>query len=157
MPDGRVVKPHINDAERMQGLDADWTAPAESVSRRGYRWTLVGNAVTVDVVRWLGERLVQPGEYDATGDVALPRGRPWPKAAYNVDGTRCSASVSEWPLRVDRAPLAEFLADSDLELLSARATRGFLARATSDNCTLRFPPRFLRFVRSHLKRVEKAA
>jgi len=157
MPDGRIVIPTITDAERMQGFEANWTAVAESVSRRGYRWKLVGNAVTVHVAAWLGERLVRPIKYDPAGDYPLPARRPWPLAAYNVDGTRWVADVSEWPTRAPRVPLAEFLAASRVELLSARATRGFLGRATSDECTLAFPPGFLRFVEQHLQRVEKSA
>src|SRR6185312_9475478 len=49
MPGGRIVKPELRDAERMQGFEADWTKPAESISGRGrgHRWKLVGNAVTV--------------------------------------------------------------------------------------------------------------
>ena len=56
-PLGLVGKPDVRDAERMQGFVADWTQPAESVVRAGHRWHLVGNAVTVDVATWIGERL----------------------------------------------------------------------------------------------------
>lgn len=154
MPDGRLVKPTITDAERMQGFDAGWTAGAESVARVGFRWKLVGNAVTVDVARWLGERLRQPLEYDPAGDQPLPRGSTWPTAAYNVDGKRFVAPVSEWPTKLTREPLVDFLEESDVDLLSARATHGFLNRATSDACNLRFPPGFIDFVQRHLSRVE---
>jgi DNA (cytosine-5)-methyltransferase 1 len=154
MPDGRLVTPTISDVERMQGFDPGWTSAAASVSRKNFRWKLVGNAVTVDVAKWLGQRLQEPLEYDPTEDERLCVGRPWPTAAYNVDGQRFVAPVSEWPMRIAREPLVQFLGDSELELLSARATRGFLNRATSDACNLRFPPGFLDFVRRHLVRVE---
>ncbi|HKO94624.1 MAG TPA: DNA cytosine methyltransferase, partial [Polyangiaceae bacterium] len=49
LPDGRIVKPDIRDAERLQGFAADWTLPALRTSKSGHRWKLVGNAVTVDV------------------------------------------------------------------------------------------------------------
>ncbi|MEY4551587.1 MAG: hypothetical protein RL685_7782, partial [Pseudomonadota bacterium] len=61
LPDGRVVTPDIRDAERLQGFAADWTLPAQTAVRRGQRWKLVGNAVTVDVAAWIGERLRNPG------------------------------------------------------------------------------------------------
>ena len=154
MPDGRLVTPTLSDAERMQGFEAGWTSAAASASRKSFRWKLVGNAVTVDVARWLGQRLRQPLEYDPAGDVQLRRGKPWPTAAYNVDGKRFISPVSEWPTRVEREPLVEFLGESELAPLSARATRGFLNRATSVACNLRFPPGFIDFVQDHLSRIE---
>ena len=155
LPDGRLVKPCIEDAERMQGFEAGWTLPAEKVLKRGYRWKLVGNAVTVDMARWLGRRLLNPGSYDDAADPELRRGQPWPDAAWNVDGVRRSSSVSEWPMQVERPRLADFLT-SDLELLSERATAGFLSRARSEDCTLRFPPGFLEVVEAHLDAVAVA-
>lgn len=47
-PDGRIATPDIRDAERFQGFDPDWSAPAETVRKRNYRWKLVGNAVSVN-------------------------------------------------------------------------------------------------------------
>ena len=42
-PSGRVVTPDIRDAERLQGFEANWTLPAEELTRRrGSRWKLVG-------------------------------------------------------------------------------------------------------------------
>lgn len=38
LPDGNLVKPTIEDAERMQGFEAGWTAPAETVARPSSRW-----------------------------------------------------------------------------------------------------------------------
>jgi DNA (cytosine-5)-methyltransferase 1 len=153
LPDGRVVKPNIRDAERMQGFEAGWTKPAERVAKPGYRWKLVGNAVTVDVAEWLGSKLRHPADYDGSADAPLPKGSKWPKAAWNIDGTRMRATVSEYPQQCARPPLHEFL-KSEPDLLSYRATRGFLNRATSDKCNLRFPPGFLDVVRAHLDRVE---
>src|SRR5947208_3159878 len=63
LPSGRIIKPDIRDAERLQGFRADWTRPAERVARKGARWKLVGNAVTVTVAEWIGERLL-----DLSGD-----------------------------------------------------------------------------------------
>lgn len=157
MPDGRVVKPHIADAERMQGFAPGWTEPSETVTRPGHRWKLVGNAVTVDVAEWVGRRLRAPGSYDPAGDRPLVRVRYWPDAGYNVDGVRMVAPVSAWPAAVPRRHLAEFLR-FDPTPLSARATLGFLER--TGRSSLVFPPGFLDVLRRHLveaKELERAA
>jgi len=64
MPDGRIIKPDIRDFERLQGFDAGWTASAPE----RLRWSLVGNAVTVSVAAWLGQRLKRPGSYTSEYD-----------------------------------------------------------------------------------------
>ena len=53
--DGSITTPEIRDAERFQGFDPDWTLPALEIEgvRRGHRWKLVGNAVSVPVARWV--------------------------------------------------------------------------------------------------------
>ena len=81
MPDGTIVTPDIRDAERLQGFRANWTKPAEEVRRRGFRWKLVGNAVSVPVAKWIGDRLADPAPNRPWGP---PRGTvngSWPKAA----------------------------------------------------------------------------
>ena len=153
LPDGTVVKPHIRDAERMQGFEAGWTKAAERVMKPGYRWKLVGNAVTVDVAAWLGNKLRAPVPYDSSADKPMPKGAKWSKAAWNVDGTRMVSKVSEFPVSTERGPLDDFLQDEDRTLLSPRAIRGFLNRATSDKCNLRFPPGFLETLQKHLDAV----
>ncbi|MBT3193127.1 MAG: DNA (cytosine-5-)-methyltransferase [Verrucomicrobia bacterium] len=155
LPDGRIVKPNIRDVERLQGFGSNWTLPVEKEFKPGLRWKLVGNAVSVNVLRWLGKRFRRPRRYDPTGDTPLRlRGKAWPRAAWNVDGQRMVAAVSAWPERRRAPGLASFL-KSEPTLLSARATRGFLSRATSDKCGLRFLPGFLDVVREHLKVVER--
>jgi DNA (cytosine-5)-methyltransferase 1 len=154
LPDGRIVKPTINDAERMQGFPVDWTLPAEHVLKRVYRWKLVGNAVTVDMAKWLGRRLLKPGTFDNASATELRKGRAWPSVAWRVDGPRMTADISEWPLAVERPALAGFVSP-DAEPLSRRATAGFLARAESDACTLNFRDGFLDVVRAHLDTVSK--
>ncbi len=150
LPTGRVVKPDLRDAERIQGFDADWTEPAETVTKRGGRWKLVGNAVTVNTAEWIGRRLRSPGVYDATGDVALVGGTSWPTAAYNVAGLRVRAELSKWPVRIPSLPLQTFL-QFEPEDLSAKATAGFLSRAYQ--AKLRFPPGFLEALEGHLARM----
>ena len=150
MPSAEIVKPDIRDAERMQGFAPDWTKPAEAVVKAGYRWKLVGNAVTVDVAHWLGQRLRHPAEYDAGRDRPLAPARSWPKAAWGDGGARATVSISAWPVRAKGAPLHRFLQFNGT-LLSVKATAGFLSRAKSSR--LRFPAGFLDAVEVHLKRM----
>jgi len=145
---GAIVKPDIRDAERLQGFPVDWTIPAEDVQRSGHRWKLVGNAVTVDVAEWIGQRLAEPGFYDPEGDELLLRRGSWPRAAWGLgDGQRYVAEVSAWPRRVPTTPLEEFL-EFPAQPLSAKATAGFYSRA--QRAKLRFPPGFLDLVQQHL-------
>lgn len=150
LPTGRVVKPHLRDAERLQGFEADWTKPAEAIAKRGARWKLVGNAVTVNAAEWIGNRLRAPGEYDPAGDSVIPMGAAWPTAAYNVTGERMMAPLSKWPMGVLHEPLEAFLR-YETEDLSERATAGFLSRAYQ--AKLRFPEGFIKALESHLSRM----
>ena len=80
--DGRVGMLRVEDGERMQGLPEGWTRNVYPLTGEGVhghrrqhgregdlethnskRWQLLGNAVTVDVARWLGERLMHPYAY----------------------------------------------------------------------------------------------
>lgn len=153
MPNGDIVKPDLRDLERMQGFEVDWTKPAERVAKRGHRWKLVGNAVTVDVAAWLGKMLATPGRYRPTNDPPLKPGSPWPRAAWNVGNGRFAAPVSAWPVRRRPRALHRFLM-FEPEPLSAKATAGFLNRARSGR--LRFPNGFLTAVEAHLARMEAA-
>jgi len=153
MPDDEIVVPEIRDAERLQGFDADWTEPAAAVSRRkGARWKLVGNAVSVPVARWVGERLVTSADYDDEGAELTP-GRSWPFAAWGEAGEVREVRVSAWPVRSSSQHLADFL-KHPTPPLSARATEGFLRRA--DRSSLRFSDGFLDAVRAHGARMDAA-
>lgn len=146
-PSGRIAKPDLRDAERMQGFAEDWTLPAEAVAKRGARWKLVGNAVTVNTAAWIGKRLRNPGVYDPTGDVELGTTEPWPIAAWNLGNGRHRAQLSTWPLQIPSEPLETFLRHETQDL-SVKATAGFLSRAAV--AKLRFPIGFLDAVREHL-------
>ena len=153
LPDGepgsRIGTPDLRDAERLQGLPADWTEPAEAVARRGLRWRLVGNAVTANVAEWIGRRLRHPGVYSGDDDPTLGRTMHWPHAAYNVgDGRRVSRTVSEWPLAHRAESLAEFL-QYPLQPLSLRAARGFYSRVSSSS--LAVPDGFLEAIEAHVR------
>lgn len=145
MPDGRIVKPDIRDAERLQGFDEGWTAAAPE----RLRWSLVGNAVTVPVATWLGRRLAKPGSYSPERDRAWPeKSGSFPKAARFEDAKRRVVEIGGFPVWAARPPLHHFLRHEGA-LLSVRATAGFLSRAEASS--LRFVPGFLDAVRAHLK------
>lgn len=147
-PSGEIVTPDLRDAERMQGFSADWTRPAEQVTRRSFRWKLVGNAVTVHVSAWIGRRLATPGRYDGTWDSQLPKGSPWPRAAWNVGHGRHTADVSAWPMRRALKPLREFLR-FPTQPLSLKAAEGFRSRTKTSS--LRFRPGFLEAIDAHIR------
>jgi DNA (cytosine-5)-methyltransferase 1 len=151
MPSREIVKPDIRDAERMQGFEIDWTKPSERVAKHSHRWKLVGNAVTVDVAHWIGLRLRYPGYYDASNDVPITPSKPWPRAAWSDGRDRYVSWVSTWPMRNAGIPLHRFLRFPG-DLLSAKATGGFLSRAR--NSRLRFPKGFLEAVEVHLNRMK---
>lgn len=152
---GELVTPGIVDAERLQGFDPDWTAPALEVPgmRPGHRWKLVGNAVSVRMAEWVGHRLADPVAYSATTDVPLQPGDTWPTAAWGKDGIAYRADLSMWPERPEAMDLQRFVGDP--RLLSARATAGFLKRARAGN--LRFVPGFLDDVENHLVKMQDAS
>lgn len=147
---GRLVTPALRDAERLQGFDADWTASADEFPgrRRSSRWKLVGNAVSVPVARWIGERLSATDGYSSTSEAPLPLRARWPRAAWGRAGERYAVDASMWPVAYPRPHLADFLAHP-APLLSARATAGFLRRAASGN--LRIPEDLICEAEAHLE------
>lgn len=152
LPSGKVITPDIRDAERFQGFPENWTKPAEQVGRASLRWSLVGNAVSVPVARWLGGRLSKPSSYDISRDGELSTDGRWPKAARFDGDRRHAVSINTYPQWKARPTLTNFL-QHDGKLLSARATRGFLSR--TERAALRFADGFQDRVRGHLCRMEE--
>lgn len=143
----RLVTPGLADVERLQGFEAGWTRAATDAGVRiGHRWKLVGNAVPVPMAKWVGHRLADPGEYDASHDRGLQPGDAWPSAAWGAGGVAYRADVSMWPAAQPYQHLESFVEEP--RPLSARATAGFLGRAEAGN--LRFVDGFLDDVREHL-------
>jgi DNA (cytosine-5)-methyltransferase 1 len=140
--------PSIEDAERLQGFPAGWTSAAhdeEHGSRR--RWRLVGNAVSVPLARWIGERLVAKDQFRLEGERLPADGFAWPAAAWgDGGGVRYSAPVSEWPVRAPYIHLAQFLEHPVLPL-SRKATEGFLGRLRKSGLTR--PEQFETDLESH--------
>lgn len=151
--DGSISTPEIRDAERLQGFEADWTLPALEAEgvRRGHRWKLVGNAVSVPVARWVGERLSEPGTFDEARIAERVRpGVTWPKAAFGRKGTEPHAvAVSMWPRNQARQHLSEFIRYPRVPL-SLRAASGFKGRL--DVSPLRYPAEFKKHLAEYVKR-----
>jgi DNA (cytosine-5)-methyltransferase 1 len=151
-PSGEVITPDIRDAERLQGFDADWTLPAESVGKASLRWSLVGNAVTVPVAKWLGKRLIAPAKYTNAEERPLAIKGRLPKAARFDGNARFEVPIGSYPCWLDRPSLIDFL-NHEGKLLSARATRGFLSR--TERAKLRFADGFQDLLRTHLFNMER--
>jgi DNA (cytosine-5)-methyltransferase 1 len=151
--DGSITTPDMRDAERLQGFDADWTAPALKARgvRQGHRWKLIGNAVSVPLAEWVGRRLKDPsGELPSS--TLLRRGVSWPRAAWGHNRKVYAVDVSTFPVTVPSTPLREFLRYPRLPL-SHRAASGFLSRALVSG--LRFESGFLDDVKRHITKVAK--
>jgi DNA (cytosine-5)-methyltransferase 1 len=156
---GEIVTPEIRDAERLQGFPADWTLqdegadPAPISSGRkavAARWKLVGNAVSVPLARWVGERLACPGEFDDFDKSRKMTGTGWPSAAYGIGKQVMRVEVSLWPCHSPRQHLADFL-QFPTKRLSERATAGFLERTTRSQ--LRFVDGFVDALANHLEQM----
>ena len=156
---GEIVTPEIRDAERLQGFPADWTLQDEgldpaliSSGRKAVaaRWKLVGNAVSVPLARWVGERLASPGAFDDFERSRKMVGAKWPSAAYGIGKQVMRVDVSLWPRHSPRQHLADFL-QFPTKRLSERATAGFLERTTRSQ--LRFVDGFVDAVASHLEQM----
>lgn len=153
--DDSISTPSIQDAERLQGFAPGWTAPAVEVAgvKQGHRWKLVGNAVSVPVAQWLGQRLASPieGNYESA---RLRPGVAWPKAAWGHDGHVYSVDVTTWPVAAPATHLRDFL-QFETSPLSFRAAAGFYNRF--EVSTLKKQKGFLEAVRRHVARMQRAA
>lgn len=150
LPNGELVTPALGDAERLQGFPADWTAPAEEVTRASFRWHLVGNAVSTPVTEWIGRRLRRPLAYDGSDDRPIRLDESWPYAAWSDEaGHMFRSEASPTPLWFDRPHLVDFL-EHEPKPLSVRAAAGFLTRTRKGS--LRFPEGFIDQVEDHISR-----
>ena len=146
-PDGRVATPDIRDAERLQGFEPGWTLAAATAGRPSARWKLVGNAVSVPVAAWIGEKL-----HSLSGEASThpgePMGKRWPDAAWGEAGRRFEIDVSSWP-RAVRSPSLESFLSFPPKPLSKRATSGFYGRLTK-SC-LSYPEAFSDALQKHVR------
>lgn len=123
-PNGDIGCPDIRDAERFQGFPADWTKSAEEVTKPSSRWKLVGNAVTVDVVEWIANKIKNPEVYDAAKDKELKENAKWPSAAWGCKGKRYASTGTLYPVEREEVSLLEFL-EYSCKPLSLKAAKGF--------------------------------
>ena len=143
-----IVTPSISDAEHLQGFPRDWTLPAAAVTGRpGYRWKLVGNAVTVGVSAWLGKHLVNPATVLPVMEVELSQAAKWPTAAWGSNGRRWMVPVSMWPEVRPYEHLLDSLELEHLTPLSWKATHGF--RTRMERSKLRFDEAFKIAIKEH--------
>lgn len=135
----------LDQAERLQGFEPGWTeteVPGED--RRttiGERWKMVGNAVSVPVARWLGDRLRRFGDRGELAGAISSVGHPtrWPDAASGFEGRMLVWARSNFPLTATPPSLLEFVGEPTQEL-SVKAALGFRERTLRGN--LRIPPSF---------------
>jgi DNA (cytosine-5)-methyltransferase 1 len=152
LPDGRIVTPNIGDAERMQGFPAGWTEAALTVSKAGFRWKLVGNAVSVPVAEWVGGRIAGKALPVDLRVRSFDPNKKWPVAAFGGPSQRAlAAELSMWPVNIPRLPLTKFLRDEP-KLLSHKATAGFVSRLRSSS--LHYPPEFLAALDRHAESMQ---
>ena len=151
-PSGEVSMPDIRDAERLQGFPPDWTLPAEEVARSSIRWRLVGNAVTVNAVSWIAQKIEKQQEYDFAHDTVLASdARIWPKAAWGFNGERMQSCASVFPASFRRSTLEQFL-KFPRRPLSLKAAKGFMSRLQAGG--LRSPYYFQEKINAYIKRME---
>ena len=147
-----IARPSIRAGERLQGFPSGWS---EVAGREGIRWKLIGNAVTVPVAKWIGARLVNPGDPVDVGRRQLGSLRGWPWAASSVRGVREAWNVSERPVLIPpRASLASILDQYGAMPLSIGATRGFTTRLKASR--LRSRSGFLDALDAHIRALESA-
>lgn len=152
-PDGEVLMPSLEACERLQGFPVGWTEVQNYAPvRKGARWRMVGNAVSVPVAKWIGDRM--KGESPILDFAVSPmreRGR-WPDAAWNVGNGRFAVKASDRPLGVLHCSINKFRDDSWTRL-SDRALGGFISRAEAGGLSL--PAGFLDALRLAARRPGK--
>jgi DNA (cytosine-5)-methyltransferase 1 len=150
-PGRAILTPRIEDAEALQGFPRGWTEPALEKAKRGVRWKLVGNAVTVGVSEWLGRRLVDPGTHDESCQELLVKGMRWPTAAWGSASQRWAVPVSLWPEQHKYQHLLDVVDVDKAAPLSLRATAGFHGRLLRSR--LRYPQAFSDALKLHAEQM----
>lgn len=155
LPRKGIVTPHISDAERLQGFPSGWTEQAANGEVRGEaaRWSLVGNAVSVPVAAWVGERLAtETVSDDRAPSTEWTSGTSWPAAGRGEKGKKYSAKdASSWPVEYAYQHLGPFL-KSPAKPLSLKATKGFLGRL--EKSSLHRDAGFVAALRAHIEALE---
>lgn len=143
--DGALGMPSLNDAERLQGFEPDWTLPAGD--GRGVRWRLVGNAVPPPLAEWVARNIANPPGMATAARLSPMKVRNrWPGAAFGDGRTRQTIEIGETFVPASRPMLTDYVRDP-LISLSKRAVDGFLGRARRGG--VRWPVGFLDAVSAH--------
>jgi len=149
---GEFGTPSIEDAERMFGYPAGWTASASAINpKKGARWKLVGNTVCVPMVDWVVKNIAKPAGLKSHFRQLSAADRP-PLAAFGKNSERYSVNVSTWCKRTSQPKLRTFL-KNELVPLSLRAATGFYSRAVTTT-TIRFAEGFLDSLNSYIKGIK---
>ena len=149
-PDGEVLTPSLEACERLQGFESGWTDVPGVAIKKGARWRMLGNAVSVPVAQWVAERIQNPGEVADFGENSFTNCHRWPDAAWNVEGKRIGVNATDRPLSVPSASIADFR-DPTWSRLSDRALDGFIGRAEAGG--LRMPDGFLNAIRDANRKI----
>jgi DNA (cytosine-5)-methyltransferase 1 len=144
-PSGLVGTPDLRDAERLQGFSEEWTRAAEEVVKPSFRWKLIGNAVTVNVCKWIAAGLRTP---PATGPSTYHRhGKDaWPPAAFGEKGKAWCVEGTYGPF--SQSSLSSFL-KYPAKPLSYKAVMGFIGRAAKGN--LKYPAGFIEALKTYAR------
>ncbi|HEX4764921.1 MAG TPA: DNA (cytosine-5-)-methyltransferase [Lichenihabitans sp.] len=149
---GDFITPGITDAERLQGFQPGWTSPACQIDRgERRRWVLVGNAVSIPIVEWIGRRLGLARE-EAGRHERIPDSPGLPRAAAGGPRSLRKAYIArrEGPSLLSRSSLAAFGLQNPAHL-SVRAISGFTRRY--ETSPLRLNSEFLDALRDWPRRV----
>jgi DNA (cytosine-5)-methyltransferase 1 len=147
-PGRKLLMPTIENCEELQGFPPGWTSAADEGRRNGPRWKLTGNAVTVGVATWIGERLASPGEMLAPS-ARLESGAPWPIAAWGDGKGTWRADIGEYPRHEPYVHLRDLLDEQSARAVSNRAATGFYSRTLA--AKLRFDPEFIDDIVEHIE------
>lgn len=139
-PDGEVLMPSVGACERIQGFPAGWIPRSKPDVSRKPEWRLIGNAVSVPVVRWVAGRLRKPGSVLNFAVSRIPDKRHWPDAAWSVAGQRWTVDASDRPVNRSHKSISAFR-DKNWTRLSDRALDGFINRVLEGG--LRTPDGFV--------------
>ena len=149
-PDGEVLTPSLRVCEKLQGFPAGWTDVAYENSPRNPGWRMVGNSVSVPVVKWIAKRMKDLLPALQFAETTIHPGTRWPEAGWNVGAGRVGVTASDKPITTE-APSISTFRDSSWSRLSNRALNGFIRRAEQGG--LRMPDNFL----DTLRRAERKA
>ena len=155
LPDGEVVTPTIEGAERLQGFRAHWTRPSIKIQRASHRWKLVGNAINVRVARWIGDRLAEPKVFKSRHYRPLKSREKWPICAWCIDGSSrwTDDEITPFPVQRSCPPIHDFLGDQ-VQPLSKKALMGFTSRLKKSS--LNSPENFIPALDHAIKQIQLA-